>query len=290
MKNENTFFKYPSNCVGTLIATKNDLIASPMSDQAKLILGADYQSIDLTSTQHRILFAIFQLYSERGLSNEVIKNGVEFSLYEICKHMHYKQYGRNSIPGKCREEVMRGLLDLSAKKYPALHTQRYDAKLKKAFVIVIPNQSVLEMKLCYVGDTFMEAEQTIRDFKPARVWVKVCPHLVSSTYFRQMDWNFYERMKTDAGVARLQPHHWLYYYWLARSSHVIRKASLEELLHILKLNLSSTDPARQRKLISTLHAQYKKAGYISKFEVDQRDHKTPMKRNDVIYKNPNFFP
>ncbi len=265
-----TKIKIPSNYTTTILANKDSLLSQSMSDEARYELTTGFESVELTSTEHRTLFAIFCLYSESGLSDTTIQSGVVFTPYELCKAMGYKSYGSSSFPGSARHEALDALNNLSSKQYRCLFTIYKHPATRKITVIAIPNKSLLEVHYEFEGATIHDVGSKIQQVSPERITAKVCTQLVHATFWRPMDLGFYDRLRSVE--VRVQPEHWLLQYWLMRSTKDFRSASMNVLLKILKLDQSKTHRSRQRDFVLKIFKDFKNAGYLSKIRIDRKEH------------------
>ncbi|MGK5083124.1 hypothetical protein WDW37_07440 [Bdellovibrionota bacterium FG-1] len=263
-----TTIRMPSHYTTAVLANRDELSGHSMSEEARHELVTGFESIELTSTEHRALFALFKLYNERGFTDATIQSGVTFTPYELCKAMGYKSYGSSSYPGTSRTEALSALNSLSDKRYRCLFTIHRNPNTRKIAVVAIPNRAVLEVSHRYEGMTFHEVRGKLMGASPEEITAKVCEQLVHAKFWRPMDTDFYDRLRSS-GV-RVNEEHWLLQYWLMRSEHPSRSATFDELLKVLKLDQSKTHRSRQRNFVLRIYKDFQRAGYLSKVHVDRK--------------------
>lgn len=260
--------KVPSHYTTAVLAHQQDLLKYHMSEEARSELMTGFESVELTSTEHRALFGIFRIYNEKGLSDEVIRSGVTFTPYELCKYMGYKCYGSSSFPGSARHEAISALNSLSGKRYRCLFTVRRNPATQRINVVAIPNKAILEVSHRFEGMSIDEIQTRFEKASPEQISAKVCEQLIHSNFWRPMDLDFYDRLRA-CGV-RVSPEHWLLQYWLARAPKDCRTSTFDELRKVLKLDRSKTHRSRQRAFVLRLFVDFQKAGYLLKVKLDCR--------------------
>ena len=260
MSNKNFKIKIPEFYIDAFLKKMKN------SKKRSIEINNEFSEIELTMSEHRLMLAIFAIYTKLGYSDEIIKNGIRISRYRLYKEMRYPK----SI-GSSDKQLVKSALEKLSKRIFTICIKKYEKTLKdkrqfKYFTVY--------NKLFELSD-----ENKLLHIKLNTIFIK-------KNYFRLIDSDIYLQLKEllKSDNRKVSKYHFNFLLWLLKQTKSTKpnEINIDKLSEILKF--PQDDIAHKSQIIKKIRSMYEdfqNLGFISMFEIDQKA--KSGSRKDIIH-------
>jgi hypothetical protein len=267
-----TSIAIPGHYINAHMATQASLLNS---DSNKIqVFAKDFKSISLSSDEHRAMLALWSIYNEAGHKEDVYKQGVLFTAYELCNRMAYSKDKKGRFGGKVRKAALDALLSLSRRTFD-VYLKNWTGKKggKDTFdVLVMPNISLIDIKYAASNVTEEDLINGRVKGKVIKIQVRIKPFFYKEGYFMLFEANFYRKLKEvlDKDNRRLSKYHWNFAIWLLKQTFGKKtiEINVDKLATALKIPISAGHITRARMIARGLYEDFKNIEYVAAYKTN----------------------